>query len=374
MKTTIAFTTALWAICFFTNCKNASRARQIQTDIVRSTTEEQYLARRTGDSIRIQYIGCGGFLMRYGHESVLLDPYFSNATFGQLLHPLHSDTTLIDNFFVQNLQNRRDTEGVIQTVLIAHAHHDHLADLPSLLKRNLFLEKITLIGSQTMSHIIQSYHLPIDAHRQIISFDSIFEQKNRSSPREIEIQAQYMSQSGRLKITVVKTEHAPHFCGKKIPCIGGDVKKIPKKTPKKTFGFKEGVNYNFMIDFLNADGSIVFRIFSNAGASANAPIGFPAPSVLNQKKVDVLLLCGANYDQVKSYPEKLVALIKPEKIFVAHWENFFKPIPKLLKKPQTVPMTNIPQFLKILKNTMSENGIEPKPIIVQPLTPVTIKF
>ena len=364
MKTTIAFTTALGVICLFTNCKNASRARQIQADIVRSTTEEQYLTRRTGDSIRIQYIGCGGFLMRYGPESVLLDPYFSNATFGQLLRPLHSDTALIDNFFIQNVKNRRDTEGDIQTVLIAHAHHDHLADLPSLLKRNLFLEKITLIGSQTMSHIIQSYHLPIDVQRQILSFDTAFEQ---SPP-------QYISPSGQLKITVVKTEHAPHLCGKKLPGIGGEVKKTAQNSPKKTFGFKEGMNYNFMIDFLNANGSIAFRIFSNAGASANEPIGFPPPSVLNQKKVDILLLCGANYDQVKGYPEKLVSLIKPEKIFVAHWENFFKPIPKLLKKPQTVPMTNIPQFLKILKSTMTENGIEPKPIIVQPLTPVVIKF
>ena len=69
-----------------------------------------------------------------------------------------------------------------------------------------------------------------------------------------------------------------------------------------------------------------------------------------------------------------MALIKPEKIFVAHWEDFFTPIPELLKKPRTVPMTNIPKFLTILKKAMVDNGIDSQPIIVQPLTPVVVKF
>ena len=87
-----------------------------------------------------------------------------------------------------------------------------------------------------------------------------------------------------------------------------------------------------------------------------------------------MLLCGANYNQVKGYPENLIAATKPKKVFVAHWENFFVSIPRLLQKPLVVPITNIPKFLNILKKAMVENGIEPKPIIVQPLTPIFIKY
>jgi hypothetical protein len=363
MKSTHFFA-FLSLIFLFANCKQASRARQIQPDILRSTKSAQLSSRGIGDSVLFHYIGCGGFLIRKGDESVLIDPYFSNANITKNpFQSLKTDTALIDHFFMQNFKN---TEGSIQTVLIAHAHHDHLADLPSIIKRNLQAEKITIIGSQTTRNILQAFKLPFDVNRQMISFDTLFDKKDSST--------RYISPNKRIQITAIKTEHAPHFLGMKLPFIGGNVDKVPQSPPQTSLDFKEGVNYNFMIDFLNADGTIDFRIFSSAGAAANAPIGFPTPSVLNEKKVDILLLCGANYDQVKGYPEKIVGFIKPEKIFVAHWEDFFRPIPLLLKKPRVVPLTNIPKFLTILKKTMSENGIEPTPIIVQPLTQVFIKY
>ena len=365
---------SLFLILFFTHCQTASRAVRISRDIHRSTTEAHRLERHTGDSILIQYIGCGGFLIRYGNEGVLIDPYFSNANvLKRLRQPLKSDTALIDNFFVQNVKNARDTEGVIKTILISHAHHDHLADVPSLLKRNLSLEKLTLIGSKTMGNLIQSFGFQLDTKRQILNFDSVFTKKNNGSPNMPET-GQYASQNGRLRITAVKSEHAPHLLGIKLPLISGNVDKIPKTPPQSTLDYKEGVDYNYMIDFLNTEGGIIFRIFSNAGASANAPIGFPPSALLNEKKVDVLLLCGASFGQVHGYPEKLVALVKPEKVFVAHWEDFFTPIPELLKKPRTVPMTNIPKFMTILKKAMVDNGIDSQPIIVHPLTPVVVKF
>jgi hypothetical protein len=366
MKTTHLILFSL-SILLFANCKQASRARQIQPDIQRSMTESRFSSRGLGDSILFHYIGCGGFLIRRGNEAVLIDPYFSNAEISKNpFQTLKTDTALVDDFFKNNFKNARDTEGVIQTVLIAHAHHDHLADLPSLMKRNLLTPKITVIGSGTVGHLLASFHLPFDAKQQMVSFDSIFEAKNNPKP--------YTSPSGRVRITAFKTEHAPHVLGRKLPFIGGNITKTLEKSPKTSLGFKEGMNYNFMIDFLNADGTIGFRVFSSAGAAANAPIGFPTPSVKDEKTVDVLLLCGANYDQVKGYPEGIVSFIKPKKIFVAHWENFFVPIPSLLKKPLVVPLTDIPKFLTILKKTMLENHIEPTPIIVPPLTKVIIKF
>lgn len=368
---TLAF---LFIMTFFSNCSNASRAKLIKPDLLRSSTGAHQMQGQTGDSIRLQYTGCGGFLIRHGNEGVLIDPYFSNANvLLKVWESLKSDTALIDTFFVQNFNATHDTEGIIKTVLISHAHHDHLADLPSILKRNLSLENLTLIGSKTMANLIQSFALPLDEKRQIINFDSVFAEKNNLVP-DIPQTGEYASQNGRVRITAVKSGHAPHLFGIKFPPISGEVETIPESTPKTSIDYKEGVDYNYMIDFLNKAGSVVFRIFSSAGAAANAPIGFPPPTLLAEKKVDVLLLCAASFSQVQNYPNKLVEFIKPEKIFLAHWEDFFTPIPELLKQPRTVPMTDIPKFMKILKQAMTDNGMDPLPIIVQPLTPVVIKF
>ena len=367
MKTTIFQTLFILSITVFSNCQSVQRARKIKSDLLRSATEAQILKHPTGDSIRLQYIGCGGFLIRHGNDAVLIDPYFSNAdALKKVGKTLESDTALIDSFFIKNFKKARDTEGVIQTILISHAHHDHLADLSSLLKRNLLTSKVTLIGSETMSNLIQSFKLPLDAQHQIISFDSILNKKNPF--------ARYRSPNNRVVITALKTEHAPHILRMKLPFIGGNINSIPAQPPRTVLDYKEGVDYNYIIDFLKPDGSIGFRIFSNAGAAANAPIGFPPPSVLQEKKVDILLLCGANYNQVNGYPDEIVKFMQPEKIFVAHWEDFFTPIPQLFKKPRVVPLTNIPKFVKILKKSMVKNQIEPKPIIVQPLTALWIKF
>ena len=79
---------------------------------------------------------------------------------------------------------------------------------------------------------------------------------------------------------------------------------------------------------------------------------------MNEKKVDVLLLCVASFSQVKNYPEGIVNFIQPKYIIGNHWENFFKPQQKLLKKPAVVPGTNAKKFIKRLEQTIATDSIE----------------
>jgi hypothetical protein len=95
---------------------------------------------------------------------------------------------------------------------------------------------------------------------------------------------------------------------------------------------------------------------------------------LSEKKVDFMLLCGANYDQAVGYPEALLKNVQPERVLIGHWEDFFTPIPTLLKTPQTVRLTNIPKFVAIMQAEMLKNGNNIAPILLQPLTPLTIRF
>lgn len=348
----------------------------------------------SNDSVKIHFIGCGGYLIRRGDDAVLIDPYFSNAPLG--MQNLKTDSAQVASFFYQNFNNSRDfsskmpknafyTEGspfgknvdsadqnVIKAVLISHAHHDHLADLPHVFQHHLSSpDNTVLVGSETASNILRAFQTPFDPARSFFNVDSIIRKKratNDTTP------VRWVSKNRHLRITAVESKHAPHIWGIKIPFISGNVFSVPKRAPRTTFGFKEGRNYSYLIDFLGDNERVLFRIYAASGAASRPPIGFLDPSVLAEKKVDFLILCAANFDQVANYPEALLQHIQPEQVLLGHWEDFFTPIPTLLKTPCTVRLTNIPLFVKKVKAEMLKNGNHTEPILLQPLTPLTVRF
>ena len=374
--------------------KGIHRARALQRDGYLKTTATTVQLSRccTDDSVKIHYIGCGGYLIRRGDDAVLIDPYFSNAPLS-LMQSLRTDSALVATFFYENFNNLRDissksmkkaqnTEGVseqipneenvIKATLISHAHHDHLADLPYIYQHHLSAPQNTMfLGSQTASNILRAFNTPFDPIHSFFNVDSIFTEKHRLNDTT---PVEWMSNNKNLRITAIESEHAPHFYGVKIPFIGGEVLTVPKQYPRTTLGFKEGKNYNYLIDFLAKNGDIHFRVYAHGGSASRATIGFLPPSVLSEKKVDVLILCGANYDQAVQYPEVLLQHIQPERVLIGHWEDFFTPISSLLKTPKTVRLTNIPKLVKIVKTEMLKNNNPTEPMLLQPLTPLIVRF
>jgi ribonuclease BN (tRNA processing enzyme) len=374
--------------------KDIHRARTLQCDGYLKTTATNVQLSRccTDDSVKIHYIGCGGYLIRRGDDAVLIDPYFSNAPLS-LMQTLQTDSALIAAFFYENFNNSRDfysknaknaknTEGVseqipieenvIKAIVISHAHHDHLADLPYIYQHHLASPKATMfLGSQTASNILRAFNTPFDPTHSFFNLDSIFTEKHRLNDTTL---LRWTSGNQNLRITAIESEHAPHFYGIKIPFIGGEVLTVPKQYPRTTLGFKEGKNYNYLIDFLAKNGGIIFRIYAHGGSASRATIGFLPPSVLNEKNVDFLILCGANYDQAVQYPEVLLQHIQPERVLIGHWEDFFTPISSLLKTPKTVRLTNIPKLIKIVKAEMLKNNNPTDPMLLQPLTPLIVRF
>jgi glyoxylase-like metal-dependent hydrolase (beta-lactamase superfamily II) len=394
MKIYIYFLCLLFIGC--QSAKGIRRAKQLQNDgyLKTSATTVQMTHCYSDDSVRIHYIGCGGYLIRRGDDAVLIDPYFSNAPLKSMLR-LKTDSALIATFFYENFnnlldlpsknaQNAKNTEGsldtqnahlpslnVIKAVLMSHAHHDHLADLPYIYQHHLSSPRTVLLGSETASNILQSFKTPFDPHCAFFNLDSIFKQKRLKNDT---FPVRWTTRNQHLRITALEAEHAPHFLGLKIPFIGGPVRHVPKHAPRSTFGFKEGKNYNYLIDFLDKNGLIAFRIYWCGGAASRPTVGLLPPSVLSEKTVDFMILCAASYDQAVGYPEALLKNVQPERVLVGHWEDFFTPIPTLLTTPQTVRFTNIPQFLSIVQAEMLKNGNNSAPILLQPQTPLTVRF
>ncbi len=331
----------LWIFCLTCSCSGVQKAKQLESYIVEGT-QEIVLGNRT-NSIQIFYSGCGGFLFKDQESALLLDPYFSNLS-PLLLLPfkkLKSDTTLIDSFFKRVLSNTRDETGVIKGILIGHSHYDHLADIPAIYNRNLQKGSTPIIGSETTHHILAA--AGIEETRQILN-----PYNSQVSNSEKDSYDRFLIADGQIRITPILSEHAPHFAGVKI-LSSKKIDKEVKRFPRKVSQLPEGDNYNFLIDFLDENGEIKFRIFSNAGSACTAGVGFPESEILAEKEVDVLLLCVANYNQVKGYPEALIEEIQPRHIILNHWENFFRPIEKLQRRPATVPATNVRKLIQELE-------------------------
>ena len=331
---------------------------------------------------QIHYLGCGGFLLEYGGEIVLLDPYFSNLTIGRaLLGQVESDTALINAFFKKRLGAVRDTAGKISTILISHAHHDHLADVPALLSNNLHGKNVSVYGSNTVVNLLNSYPaLLTDTSARLIDLELQFlklssSAKERSQPQ---ISSFFYSRGRNMRFAVIPTDHAGHFqlfTPHKLPFTTGSIDHPYREAPRFVWQFKEGQNFNYLIDLLDGQGKPVFRIFSNAAAACDEGVGYPPEALRAERPVDLLLLCGANYNIAKNYPLPLLEYLRPPIVWVAHWENFFRPVPRLLQRPEVAPNTNIPKLIKCLENFSNARGFPKSIIVEQPLRRVVrLKF
>ena len=96
--------------------------------------------------------------------------------------------------------------------------------------------------------------------------------------------------------------------------------------------------------------------------------------MLSEKEVDVLFLCAANFNQAENYPESVIQKLKPKLIIGNHWENFFRPYEKNIKKPATVPNTNVKKFILRVEQQLELMNLNDSTEFILPLPNETIKI
>lgn len=291
-------------------------------------------------TVHVQYLGVGGYLIRYGEEHLLLAPSFTNpAVLGQppIAGYLRTDTKKVDRFLPDVSR--------VETILVGHAHYDHLLDVPYVMTRHA--KRARVYGSRTMKHTLAA---AVPGWR-VVDVEGDMAQGEQPG-------RWYESPSKRLRFMALRSEHAPHFASRAF--MSGYLTEDRTRLPSSAWGWLEGQTLAYLVDFLDEQGRPVFRLLYQDSAG-NPSLGFlPALQMEDGKAVDVAILCVASHDNVEEYPQRLLGRVKPRHLILGHWEDFFGNDPS---HPEGVRLTDIDGFLEKVK--ASANGAAwylPKPL------------
>lgn len=266
-----------------------------------------------GDTVRVTYLGAGGFLVRHGADAVMTGPLFSNP--GMLRVgaglPIRADTAEIDRRMRALVP---DTAGVA-AILVGHSHYDHLMDVPYVARR--YLHGARIYGN--------------DAMLNLLAPDTAL----RGRLRSVRADAGDAWREGRW---IYPKAEAPGATG-----IARDQRQPRGSLPRNAWEWAAGDAYAFVVDFLDPrTGRVLFR-FHVADTPASWPDGFAPPSL---RGFDAALLCVGSYDTVRDYasnPRGFLTALRPRHAVLGHWEDFFR---RAGAAPEPLPGYDLREYLR----------------------------
>ena len=292
-----------------------------------------HLNEREKKIVDIQYLGVGGYLFRYGKDALMTAPSITNPGLLKIasMTRLKTNEALVDKLLPL-------TEDV-EMILVGHTHYDHLLDVPYVMQKHA--RKAIVYGSGTMGHIMAAA-----VHKSRIVTVDAYAARSKAPGTWI------YNRNRTIRFMPIESEHAPHFAGMKF-LPKGPYHEDLTRLPRTVFGWVEGQTYAYLIDFVDEQGRIVFRVHYQDAAS-NPPLGFIQDLPQNeQKRTDIAILCVASFEQVKDYPEGILRDIQPRDIILGHWEDFFRNQKSPVKVLRT---TNVRKFIKRLESVIPSDS------------------
>ncbi len=256
---------------------------------------------------KITYLGVGGWLLNWKGEQLLFAPSFTNPGFPPFL--VTANPKRIADYMPKT-QN-------VTVLLIGHSHYDHLLDVPWVMEK--YTPNAIAYGPVTAGNILAAEKLSdrfVDMEAKMIPV----ERDGRAEPVVVKTDDERWERRGRFRFLAIHSKHAPHVAGIDLLPGNYDKEKL-NKLPKTVFGWREGTTLAWLVDLLDDDDNVAYRIHYQDSAS-NPPYGFP-PILSDGKRVDLEIICAASTDQVTLYPEALLKVTQPRKLVVGHWEDFF---------------------------------------------------
>ncbi len=277
----------------------------------------------SSDDLQVTYLGVGGWIFGWRGQRILTGPFYTNPSSTRVgFSTIYSDTALVERLLP-------DVEDV-QAILVGHAHYDHLMDVPYVAARRA--PNATVYVNQTGAHILAAA-LP--------SSRTVAVNAAAGTP---EAPGRWIPVGSGIRFMAIETLHAPHFPG--LALYDGTIDAPLQELPSRASGWKGGVAYAFLIDFLDVTGQVAYRIHYQDLASSEPWGLIPPLPARDQHPVNVAVLCPPSFERVTRYPEAIVENAMPEHVFLGHWEDFFD-APEFATR--SVPLTDLGEFTRRLE-------------------------
>ncbi|HEY0743632.1 MAG TPA: hypothetical protein VGD40_19330 [Chryseosolibacter sp.] len=311
-------------------------------------------------SIRMQYLGCGGFFIQHQGQAIMIDPFFSHQSFlriGKSIFPggkIKSKRRELD----YGRRMIKDSLGLtdddlklkVKGIFAAHGHYDHLMDVPFIYHEWLNENADVFVNTSsalTCANVINPRKL-----HDVQTIASVRDQRGDS--------VEFQQGQAAIRVYPIFADHNPH--SRNVKLFAGSAVRTPqhfKSYEDKTSvnDWLEGQTLSFLIDFLEND-SIQFRMFIQS-SSCQFPYGIPPLNLLQEREIDLAVLGVASYHfSENTYPCEFLQTLQPKKLMFIHWEDFFR---KLRKRPKAVKTNDIPRFFSDVLSKCSRDYLLPVP-------------
>jgi len=273
------------------------------------------------ETLVVEYLGSGGYILRRGADVILLGPFISNPG---LLAAMSIGRLRPD---VEELERWLPDVSAARAIIVGHAHYDHLLDVPWIAAHRA--PDALIYGSNTVAHVLAAVPA-VDG--RVRAIEAAYEQGSDEP---------WISIPGtRVRFLPIASEHAAHVAGIKL--MKGRLENDLDELPARARGWVEGQTYAFLIQFLHpAQNRPLFSLHYQDAASSPSN-GFPPPG----PGVDVALVCLASHRQVEGYPERLLERAKPRHVVMGHWEHFLAPYSRDPQILRGVPFSHPRDFIE----------------------------
>lgn len=288
------------------------------------------------DSVGVTYLGSGGFVIRHGGDAILTAPFLSAPRAPQLLLPLRSNRARVDSLVREWV---RDT-GAVRAVLVGHAHYDHVLDLPYIFQRWLTNPAVQAYGSRALAYTFA-------ADRGFRPRIHVVEDSAGTARSE----GGWFGVPG-FRFMPLRSDHAPHLLSR-VHLLPRRLRRPLPYRPWWILSYAQGTTLAYLVDVTDASGKVVFRLHYQDAAST-PPRGYPPAAELARQPVDLAIVCGAAFAQVRGYPDSLLAAMRPRHVVVGHWEDFL--LRNRRNPPPGVPLTDYVRFEGRLAATPGNGG------------------
>lgn len=231
--------------------------------------------------MELRWLGVAGFALTHEDTTLLIDPYVSRIS---LADTLRRRVVLPQLDVIERWVPRADA------VLLGHTHFDHAVDAPAIARR----DGATVHGGRSAVHLMRLHGL---------------------QDRAVEVDPHHPYGIGPFTVTFVPSQHSRLFLGRAVPNGGEITCEHVGALNAQAYGCGQVWGIHIAVDTPSGP----FTLYHQGSADL-------LEDQITHRGVD-LFLCGvAGRQFTEDYTARMMRLLQPDRVVVAHHDDFFIPL------------------------------------------------